>query len=103
MCLAINGRIISSIGLEIETTLSPLDGLNFAKSHWYELSGVVCDQIMPQMQGTELVEKLREWESQTGKCQMPVIILSGVSNSAFKQSAFDAGVTDVLVKPVTRE
>ena len=54
---------------------------------------LILDLGLPDMDGTELISKLREWSS------IPVIILSARSGETEKIDALDAGADDYLTKP----
>jgi two-component system, OmpR family, KDP operon response regulator KdpE len=54
---------------------------------------VILDLGLPDMDGVEVVKRLREWS------QMPVIILSARAQEEDKVAALDAGADDYLTKP----
>ena len=54
---------------------------------------VVLDLGLPDINGVEVVRRLREWS------EVPVIILSARSDEADKVAALDAGADDYLTKP----
>lgn len=54
---------------------------------------VVLDLGLPDMSGTQVVAGLRGWTS------VPILILSGRSESADKVQALDAGADDYVTKP----
>ena len=54
---------------------------------------VVVDLGLPDLDGTELVRRLRSWTS------VPVLVLSGRSDSDDKVDALDAGADDYVTKP----
>lgn len=54
---------------------------------------MILDLGLPDMDGVEVVKRLREWSS------MPVIVLSARSMEADKIAALDAGADDYLTKP----
>ena len=55
--------------------------------------GVVLDLSLPDMDGVEVVRRLREWTS------VPVLILSVREAESDKIAALDAGADDYLTKP----
>ncbi len=58
---------------------------------------VLLDIMMPQVNGLELLRKIREdscWQN------LPVIILTAYCDPATKREALEAGATDFLAKPV---
>ncbi|MGH8719402.1 MAG: response regulator [Burkholderiales bacterium] len=54
---------------------------------------VILDLGLPDMDGVEVVKRLREWAS------FPIIVLSARSREADKVAALDAGADDYLTKP----
>jgi two-component system KDP operon response regulator KdpE len=54
---------------------------------------VILDLGLPDMDGVEVVRRLREWSS------VPVIILSARAQEADKIAALDAGADDYVAKP----
>jgi two-component system KDP operon response regulator KdpE len=63
-----------------------------------QMDGVVLDLGLPDMDGTAVVRRLREWS------KVPVLILSVRAGEEDKISALDAGADDYLTKPFsTRE
>jgi two-component system, OmpR family, KDP operon response regulator KdpE len=65
--------------------------LDLAAHHHPDL--VVLDLGLPDMDGVEVVRGLRGWTA------VPIIILSGRSQSATKVQALDAGADDYVTKP----
>ena len=61
---------------------------------------VLLDIQMPGISGLEILRTLR---ADAELCQIPVIILTGSSDSETKLSALRAGATDLLAKPVHGE
>jgi two-component system, OmpR family, KDP operon response regulator KdpE len=63
-----------------------------------QMDGIVLDLGLPDMDGTAVVRRLREWS------KVPVLILSVRATEEDKISALDAGADDYLTKPFsTRE
>lgn len=54
---------------------------------------VVLDLGLPDIDGTELIRRLRAWTD------VPIVVLSGRSESADKVDALDLGADDYLTKP----
>ena len=86
--LAINLR---ARGYDVRTAGSGAEALATAAAHPPEL--VVLDLGLPDMEGTEVIAGLRGW---TG---VPVLVLSGRSDSTDKVEALDAGADDYVTKP----
>jgi two-component system KDP operon response regulator KdpE len=54
---------------------------------------VVLDLGLPDMDGIAVIERLRDWSP------VPILVLSGRSDSADKVDALDAGADDYVTKP----
>jgi two-component system KDP operon response regulator KdpE len=86
--LAINLR---ARGYDVRTAGSGAEALATAAAHQPEL--VVLDLGLPDMDGTEVIAGLRGWTA------VPVLVLSGRSDSTDKVEALDAGADDYVTKP----
>lgn len=65
-----------------------------------EIDVVIADINMPGKSGFDLLQEVRN--SEWGE-DLPVLILTGDSESSLKRKALDLGATDLLNKPVSRE
>ena len=86
--LAINLR---ARGYDVHTAGTGADALAAAAAHPPEL--VVLDLGLPDMEGVEVIGGLRGWTT------VPVLVLSGRSDSTDKVEALDAGADDYVTKP----
>jgi two-component system OmpR family response regulator len=59
---------------------------------------IICDIMMPEMDGYEFLEELRESGDQT-----PVILLTAMDTMAHKKKGFQLGTDDYVTKPVDYE
>jgi two-component system KDP operon response regulator KdpE len=78
-------------GYDVHTAPTATDAVRVATAHPPDL--VVVDLGLPDLDGTELVRRLRTWTS------VPVLVLSGRSDSSDKVEALDAGADDYVTKP----
>ncbi len=91
-------RILEDLG--IRSLLSAEDGeegLALATSHVPDL--VISDYEMEPMNGICLVSALRGSPAKSIN-KIPVIMLTGQTGREVRQKAIDAGVNDVLLKPI---
>ncbi|GAA1950202.1 response regulator [Nocardioides panacihumi] len=86
--LAINLR---ARGYEVATAGDGAEALESAVAHPPDV--VVLDLGLPDMDGSAVIEGLRGWSS------VPILVLSGRSDSADKVDALDAGADDYVTKP----
>jgi two-component system KDP operon response regulator KdpE len=76
---------------DVVTAANGAEALHAAATHHPDL--VVLDLGLPDIDGVEVVRKLRTWTP------VPIIILSGRLDSAGKVNALDAGADDYVTKP----
>lgn len=58
---------------------------------------VVLDLGMPELTGIEVIESIRGWS------QVPILVVSGRSDTADKVDALDAGADDYVTKPFSAD
>lgn len=63
---------------------------------------IILDWMLPGMSGIELAQKIRSDEA-SADCDVPIIMLTGYPSIARVQEARDAGITEVLAKPVSAQ
>jgi two-component system, OmpR family, KDP operon response regulator KdpE len=76
---------------EVHTAASGSEALTQASAHRPDL--VILDLGLPDMDGVEVIAGLRGWTS------IPILVLSGRTDSADKVDALDAGADDYVTKP----
>jgi two-component system, OmpR family, KDP operon response regulator KdpE len=76
---------------DVVTAANGAEALHAAATHHPDL--VVLDLGLPDMDGVEVIRKLRTWTP------VPIVILSGRLDSAGKVNALDAGADDYVTKP----
>jgi two-component system KDP operon response regulator KdpE len=82
---------LSAHGYSLAEAASGKEGLNQALIFHPDV--VVLDLGLPDVDGMEVIERLREWT------QVPIIVLSVRERENDKISALDAGADDYLTKP----
>ena len=82
---------LESHGFQIHEADTGKLGLTEAANRKPDL--VILDLGLPDMDGVEVVKKLREWSA------LPVIVLSARATETDKVRALDAGADDYLTKP----
>jgi two-component system KDP operon response regulator KdpE len=86
--LAINLR---ARGYEVATAGDGAEALRAAAAHPPDL--VILDLGLPDLDGMDVIAGLRGWSS------VPILVLSGRSDSLDKVEALDAGADDYVTKP----
>jgi len=79
----------------VEGFARPVDAVVWAARHIADL--VLLDYMMPEMDGIELVGRLR---SLPGYEHVPIVMITGQDDKKVRYAALDAGITDFLTKPV---
>jgi two-component system KDP operon response regulator KdpE len=82
---------LESRGFQIHEAETGAQGLAEAANRRADL--VLLDLGLPDMDGVEIVRKIREWST------LPVIVLSARASETDKVAALDAGADDYLTKP----
>lgn len=89
-------RVLRQHGADWTVNLfdNPESAWTFIRSR--PVDAVVCDISMPTMNGFELLSRIRATD---GVSDIPVVLLTGVTDSGLKHRALDLGATDLLNKP----
>ncbi len=85
---------LTSEGYEVLTATNGMDGLALAEEHIPDL--IILDLLMPEMDGFEVLDELKSNDT-TG--QIPVIVVSGVSEKEKIKDALAEGVDYFIIKP----
>lgn len=88
--------MLKSSGMVVDSTDLGEDGLEIGKLYDYDI--IILDIMLPDMDGFEVLRRLRD-----ARVQTPVLILSGLSESDNKVKGLGSGADDYLTKPFNRE
>ncbi len=80
---------------EVDTAATGTEALEVAGRHPPDL--VILDLGLPDLSGLEVIEGLRGWTS------VPIVVLSGRTDSADKVEALDVGADDYVTKPFSMD
>lgn len=86
--------ILKNAGFKIISAIDGADALEKLLQHDIDL--VATDINMPNMDGYELVKRIRATE---GFADLPIIMISTESEAKDKQKGFDAGANVYIIKP----
>lgn len=89
---------LTNAGYQVTEAVDGQDGLTKAKGAAFDL--IVTDLNMPNMNGLEMIEALRQSPAHTG---IPIIFLTTESDADMKARAKAAGATGWLTKPFDAE
>jgi two-component system cell cycle response regulator CtrA len=85
-------KMLSAASMVVDSADTGEEGLELAKLYDYDL--ILLDLMLPDMEGYEVVRKLR-----AAKRDTPVLILSGLGKPQAKVKGFGLGADDYIVKP----
>ena len=88
--------MLSSAGMVVDSTDLGEDGLEIGKLYDYDI--IVLDLMLPDIDGMEVLRRLRD-----ARVQTPVLILSGLAESEQKVKGLGTGADDYLTKPFNKE
>jgi two-component system KDP operon response regulator KdpE len=77
---------------QIQAVYSGVDGIQSCRES--EPDVVILDLLMPEMDGWEVCERIREFSD------VPILILSALGTPGSVARALDAGADDYLIKPI---
>lgn len=83
--------VLSTSNYQVITATNGLSGERMASSHNPDL--IVLDLGLPDMDGLELIEHVRE------NSTVPILVLSARSHESDKVAALDRGANDYVTKP----
>jgi len=84
--------LLKKEGIVVDSTSFGQYGLEVGKI--YDYDGIILDLMLPDIDGTEVIRKLRSANILT-----PVIVLSGLSECKDKVNCLDIGADDYITKP----
>ncbi|MFA6089529.1 MAG: response regulator transcription factor, partial [Candidatus Woesearchaeota archaeon] len=85
-------KALRAEGFTCDITETGEDAMQLTKLYQYD--GILLDLMLPDMEGTELLRRLRSTKNQT-----PIIILSALDGVAEKVRGLSAGADDYVEKP----
>lgn len=95
--LSISERTLRSLGYAVTSRTNPLDAIKEFQAAPVPFALVITDYAMPEMDGLVLAQKLLALDPKVN-----IILSTGFSDVLTKESMTDAGVKQILLKPVIR-
>jgi osomolarity two-component system sensor histidine kinase NIK1 len=91
---------LKKLNLEIAPAVMGSEAIELFKKN--EFSLVLMDIMLPEMDGYEITQAIREMEKQNNvKNPVPIIALTANTYDNDKEKCFNAGMNDYLSKPFT--
>ncbi len=85
-------KMLTNEGYNVDAVYDGQDGLNFASTGMYDL--VLLDVMMPKLNGFDVLSAIR-----AKKMDVPVIMLTALSDERDKINGLDKGADDYVSKP----
>lgn len=92
------GHVLSRNNMRVTAIKSGITLINYLESNGFP-DLILLDINMPDMDGFETLEKLREFERRSGRTETPVVFLTADEDADTEKRAFDAGASDLIRKP----
>ncbi|MBA1345734.1 response regulator [Rhizobium sp. WYCCWR 11152] len=92
--LALETAVRGFAGCVVESFTNPLEALDRCQAVDFDV--VLVDYMMPQMNGIEMIRRLRR---QPGYEDVPVVMITSQAKRSVRLEALEAGATDFLAKP----
>jgi PAS domain S-box-containing protein len=94
-------ELLTQAGYNLTVVSTIQEALPFAKNHRFDL--IITDLGLPGLSGNEIAVLFRYWERINQKPAIPIITLTAHGESKFKEECLAAGVSEVWLKPLTKE
>ena len=99
--LKIANELLSSDKMKISSVRSGRELLIFLNKNSPDL--ILLDVVMPEMDGFETYRKLREFEKAEGRRNIPVIFLTGDTDTDAERQGLKLGAYDFIRKPINKD
>jgi two-component system sensor histidine kinase/response regulator len=96
------GALLNRSGFDVDTANNGLQALEMVAGHAYDM--VLMDIQMPCMDGLEATRAIRAMTGNTFDNEnVPILALTATTSKADIQTCFEAGINDIITKPVEPE
>ena len=92
-------RFLSELGATVQCATSGAEALALAEEREFDL--IVLDCAMPGMSGFDVAERMRRPGSKTANTR--IVAVTAMDAEGIRQRAKEAGMAQVLCKPLSRE
>ena len=94
------GRALIRLGFDVDYAVNGLEGLRMLQQHVYDV--VLCDYLMPVMDGLDCVQQYRDWEGVHRPWFRQYIVgISAHASSSDVEKGMKAGMNEFQGKPLT--
>ena len=93
--------MLESFGCEVDVAENGVAALKKLKENFYDI--VLMDCQMPEMDGYECTQRIRNGEIGIRNPHVPIIAMTAHAMSGDRQKCIDAGMDDYITKPITAD
>jgi len=94
-------KFLTKEGYQVTVTKSGQEGLEQVKKNTFDL--IISDVRMPEMDGIQTIQRIRDYLKEANKKLAPEIIITGYADAEKYEKALQLKVADYLYKPFDRE
>ncbi|MBT8117179.1 MAG: response regulator, partial [Gammaproteobacteria bacterium] len=94
-------RILTEAGCKVSAVANGQGVLNMLAGSEFHL--VIMDCMMPEMDGFSASRAIRSGQAGKANSKLPIIAISGLASEADRQSCLEAGMNELVQKPITSE
>ena len=88
---------LDRLGYEVTTAMSGTEALKKVEESSDRFDLVITDEVMPELTGMKLAEKILRVRK-----DLPIILMSGYSETASSEKSKTVGIREFVVKPVDK-
>ncbi|CDZ77795.1 Autoinducer 2 sensor kinase/phosphatase LuxQ [Legionella massiliensis] len=93
--------VVNQAGFRYSTAVDGESALDLVKSEAFDL--IITDLGLPGLSGVDLAKRIRKFEKMHDRRPVPIIGLTGHSESKIKDKCIKAGMNDAITKPISPE
>ena len=90
-------KVLKKFDLEIDTAVDGLDAVSKVKETAYD--AIFMDCQMPEMDGFEATQKIREFEGEHNRARVPIVALTADAMVGDREKCLSFGMDDYINKP----
>jgi CheY-like chemotaxis protein len=94
--VSVTRSMLEHLGYTVTTFSNPLDCMESFPANMSQFSVIISDHLMPEMNGIDLLVRLREINS-----SIPVILCTGHADPEIKSQLQEMGCSGLVTKPYT--